>query len=438
MATVYIDPSAASNGSGSLGSPRNTYAGLTISSNDIVLQKIGTTYSGTITIPVGAINVTLGIYNDAGAQITDGSAYAKVNANGQQYGIRVRETSHGYRIIGFDVYGANSATQNWAFYLGNTASQVANNGLVRHCIARDTGSDNTADSGGVKWFGSGVTIDRVISYNHPTDAFFGQGNNCIVSNTRSWDIGLDGRDNGDNIQLTGNATLGCANAKVENNYCDHLSGNHKQAINIQDTTGGSVGGLISGNTVLMPALTSEDTNGIYADCPNLRIVGNYVYGAKHGIFCASNNAIVCGNDVVDVGYGLYQKSTATGGKFICNTVRRASLSGIYADTDTTFSATNNILHTCVVGVSKHGSATENYNCYYGNTTDQTNLAGTPAWGANNVMSNPLLNGALLSSGSPCIGAGVFTYGAFHRGGKRMSVVSPDIGAYRYFSGRVDR
>ncbi|TXH15051.1 MAG: hypothetical protein E6R03_08005 [Hyphomicrobiaceae bacterium] len=436
MATVIVDPTASSNGTGSNASPKNTYSGLTISSGDVVLQRADTEYEGNITIPVNATDVVLGVCNGNGTPIRDGSITARVNANGQQFGVRVREGAHRYDIFGFDVRNANGSTQNWAFYLGNTQSQVADGGRLHHCIAHDTGSDATADSGGVKWFGSDVTIEDVSVYNMPTDAFFGQGNRAVIRRTRSWAIDQDGRGFGDNIQITGNGTLGCSGARIYDNWCDHSDMESKQAINIQDTTGGSVGALVFGNVCLMPEYLSALTNGIYVEIPYAAVVANDIIGAYYGVYCRLAGNVVIGNIVRNSAYGLYQSSATTGGKFYCNTVDRASISAIYAATDTTFSARNNILLRSAIGLAKHGSATEDYNAYEGNGTDQSNLGGTASWGANNVMEALLLDASYRPTAlSPCRGAGVYIPGAKHFGGVPMNAGAPDIGAHRYFAAR---
>jgi len=438
MATIIVDPNASTNGTGSNASPKNTYAGLTIASSDVVLQRADTEYAGNVTIPVNATDVVLGVCNGDGNPIRDGSAFARVDANGQQFGVRVREGAHRYEIFGFDTRNANGATQNWAFYLGNSQSQVTNGGRLHHCIAHDTESDNTADSGGVKWFGSDVTIEDVQAYNLPTDAFFGQGERAIVRRTRSWNLDLDGRGFGDNIQITGNGTLGCSGARVYDNYCDHTNVESKQCINVQDTTGGSVGAWVAFNDCRMPSYSSELTNGIYIEIPNAILIGNITRGAYYGVFSRLASMIASGNVILDAAYGMYQSSSTTGAKFLGNTIVRATIAGIYAPTDTTLAAYNNILLECLVGLAKVGDATENYNAYFGNGTDQSNLGGSAAWGANNVTTDPLLDASYRpSSSSTCVDNGTQVAGVVLRDfyGKEING-TPDIGAVQRYAART--
>jgi hypothetical protein len=58
-------------------------------------------------------------------------------------------------------------------------------------------------------------------------------------------------------------------------------------------------------------------------------------------------------------------------------------------------------------------------------------------GANSTVDeDPLLDASYRpSSSSPCIDAGTYIPGARHYGGKRMSVVSPTIGAHGYWAAR---
>lgn len=50
MAKIYIDPSSATNGAGTIGDPKNTWSGLTWTAGNTYAQKCGTTFVGSVTV----------------------------------------------------------------------------------------------------------------------------------------------------------------------------------------------------------------------------------------------------------------------------------------------------------------------------------------------------------------------------------------------------
>lgn len=78
MTDIYIDPSSATNGSGTIGDPKNTWAGLTWAAGNRYMQKRGTTFvsaagSGGRIAPsasgTAAARIVLGAYGDAAAPL---------------------------------------------------------------------------------------------------------------------------------------------------------------------------------------------------------------------------------------------------------------------------------------------------------------------------------------------------------------------------------
>lgn len=80
MTTYYIDPSASTNGDGSLASPFNTWASVTWAPNNIYLQKTNTTYKGQVDIAANG-PITVGSYGSFGRAVIDanGASYALFN-----------------------------------------------------------------------------------------------------------------------------------------------------------------------------------------------------------------------------------------------------------------------------------------------------------------------------------------------------------------------
>lgn len=113
MATFYIDPSAAVNGNGSLASPFNTWAGLTLTANNTYLQKRGTVYVGAAVRPASQVSaaatpLTIGAYANP-----DGSDDARlpkpiVDHNGGTNGVSAVYVDTCTNAVVRDIVGRNS------------------------------------------------------------------------------------------------------------------------------------------------------------------------------------------------------------------------------------------------------------------------------------------------------------------------------------------
>lgn len=100
MATIYIDPGAATNGSGTFASPRNTWP-TTVAYGDFVLLKEGTTISGGWTVPVptgvgsDTNRVTIGTYDAiTGARLISKKRFATILAAANQSGVLLSSVSY--------------------------------------------------------------------------------------------------------------------------------------------------------------------------------------------------------------------------------------------------------------------------------------------------------------------------------------------------------
>ena len=86
MATYYIDPSWGGTASGTFALPWTTYASLpALSAGDKVLQKAGTTFSGTVTAGYSgtlANPIIYGVYDASGAEVTTTLGAATIAGTG--------------------------------------------------------------------------------------------------------------------------------------------------------------------------------------------------------------------------------------------------------------------------------------------------------------------------------------------------------------------
>jgi hypothetical protein len=435
MATYIVNPTAASNGTGSLVDPKNTYTGITTSPGDTILQVAGTTWNGRYTVSTGgsseSTRVTLGVCEpQTGVQILDGSRRAAINAAGQDRGIAVAAGQHYVTIWGLEVYGPDTGNRRCISF-GSSSSNVCNFVTIKHCDLHDPVATSN-DSNAIWGAGSDTVIENNIIHDIATDAVWLQGFRARVDSNWIWNVGTDGRQAGDCVQIFGDSTLGSAGAIVRNNYLDHSNGSFKQCIIVQ-TSGSDVGAVIAGNVCLMADYDGNDNNNIFVDIGNARVVGNVIRGGRYGVFVDANNARIMGNVVYRPDYGIVQGSALTGARVYLNTVLECGVYGLYADEDTSFNAQNNIIANCAIGIGHENGATEDYNCFFGNGTNKVSLGGgAVSLGANDITSDPLLTSDYrLTESSPCRGEGVYIPEARHFGGTRLSVVAPDIGAYRY-------
>lgn len=424
MSTIYIDPSAAVDGAGSEVSPYNTWAGKTLSSDNTYAQKRGTTYAGKLSVTNA--RVTLTSYGTG--------AKPKINAAGFDRCIAIGSVA-GIVVDGFDLYGADTGTTRRGI------SYAGSGHTIRNCDIHDLVA-TTSDVDGIAGVGDGVLIENNNIYNIPSDGIWVQGRTTIRNN-RVVNVATDGRLTGDCIQVFGDVTTGCGGSVIEYNYLDHSSVACKQGILVQDTGTGS-GCRIRGNIVLGPV----DVNWapILVQVPNTLVIGNRTYGGAFGIiaegdrtggFGSGANCFVAGNVVEGTqNTGVFQATTCTGMQILNNTIVDCP-NGIYADTDTTLVAKNNIITGCTVGVLHENGATENYNCFYDNATNKSSLGGgAVSLGAQSITTNPLLDANYrIGPTSPCYGTGTYIAGVRDFSGRKLKR-TPDIGAKQYYAPRT--
>ena len=135
MGTIYIDPSAPTNGTGTQASPFNAWSAVSWVSGNSYLQRAGTTALATVS--VGAANVSLGSYGEGGKPIIDGG---------------------GARATGIAVAGyANVTIDGFSFanIITTAISVGAATGLVvKNCLIDGSTVPNT-----FSWSADGVSLE---------------------------------------------------------------------------------------------------------------------------------------------------------------------------------------------------------------------------------------------------------------------------------------
>lgn len=441
MATIYVDPSKASNGNGSLATPYNTWASVTWVAGNTYLQAGGTTYSGVILVTVTGTQanpIIVGSYDPVtGLRTTGGVKRARVNGNNTKLTVRASGAVHWVTFDNLEVFGTTgtAGNQGIAIYLGSDQSSVSDDCTVSNCWIHDvTGLllPNT-DSDGIMFFGSRCRIINNLIENISADGVWGQGNSAyIVGNT----IRRTSMENtrGDCVQVYGTATLGCANTYIAYNDLDHSHKESKQCIISGDVTGiaYSAGSVIEFNTCRMaPYAGAIQTTCILSYGDGAAIRNNVCTGGYNGIYFDGTNCSATGNIVDGNTLGVQQAPTAVGGLVAHNVCLDSTSTGIYANADATFRAYNNVLVNCATGIGLAG--TENGNAFWLCTTNTSNQGGTATHGSRTVTTDPLFADPTqpwlgLKPGSPCQSAGAYIQGARDRFGRRY-LNPPNIGPW---------
>lgn len=439
MATYFVDGERDTNGTGASDDEMNAFP--TATSGSTYLLGAGRRLNGgaspAVNIPAGVTDVIVGAYDPVTkTRITSGSTKALLTVDSAQFTVRLNTNAHRCELDMLDVTNPSGVSQAQGIHIGNTTSLVVNDATIRKCRVHDI--VGTSTSNGINFRGSRLTVEDSEIFGVPNDGIFGYGEDVRIIRNLVYDV--DRLDvSGDCIQLAGDATLGCSRPYIEDNYLRNPHGN-KQNIIVQDTTGGSSGGRIAGNDCEI--VDGGSNQCVYVEIDGIRVVGNRLRGGHYGVFVSGSDIVLTGNLLIDLYTGIVlQTSGCTGTRLYTNTAVRCAGYGLYLADDTTASALDNILLACGVGLAKHGSAAENYNGYYQNTTDQANTGGSAAWGANNVMEDLLLDSSYrpipesspgAGDGSPCIGAGIYIPGARDYAGRKLRN-PPDIGARQYYA-----
>lgn len=438
MTPWYIDPTISDAlesdsfvGEYGTGKLRNSWADVTWAADNGYFQRADSTYAGKITVSTGggsaSARVTVGMYGTG--------AKPKINGAGQDRCVQVSPSSDWVDVQDFECFGPDTGTNIRCLTIGSTQSNISTNCRVRRCVLHDCVS-NGIDTNGISAFGNDLTIEDCDIYNIPTDGIWLQGNRATIRNNRIRNVALDGRAAGDCLQISSDGTLSSSNFVVTDNMLDH-SNIHCKQVFIHSGTG-SVGGLFARNICIMPPWDGVIfTSVCFVQSDGALIAGNYFQGGHYGLFCETGTRITAvGNVAVGGQRGLQLSSSANPGtKLYHNTIIDAVVYGIYCGLNSASDEVkNNILLRCGTGVAKWGPVVEDYNDYYGCTTDQLNLGGTPSWGSNKFAIDPQLDSAYRPTNATLRGAGSYLGGLDFYG--KDFKVPPTLGAIEYFAQRA--
>ena len=244
MATIYVDPTAKSFGTGSLSRPFKSWSQVIFKAGNSYLQKAGTSATATITVTTQATAtapIQIGSYGTGAAPVINGN----ISLNGASYvtisGLAVRNSS--VAAIALQV-GAHHNTIS-----GNTLSQSK----VGVWIGNGAGADNLIERNTISGSAiNGIAVDKIA--NAAGRATRIVGNTVTGSGAHGIDI------NGNNFIVDGN-TVNKNGLTISGASGIHVFGGFEGA---PDTFG--VGNTISNNVVYDDRdIFGPDGNGIQLD-----------------------------------------------------------------------------------------------------------------------------------------------------------------------------
>ena len=278
MATIYIDPTRGTNGTGTFADPRNTWTSLTFVAGNTYLQKAGTTFTSSATqaIFVGVTGtsgnrITIGSYDPVtGAPTTE---KAKI-VGGTRYGVQCGSGVGYVTIQDLDISGVGIASNTnfgITWVAASDSTDVSNYAL--RCDIHDLIAGSPNDTNGISTRGANNIVADCNFWNIPNDAIYGRGQNWIVERNRVWNINTDGLNQADAFQCLGD----CTGLIIRDNYFDASNGEGKQVVLLGQTTGTSH--TIENNILIGPPNAQQ---GIFSDSP-VTISRNIIYDCIHGI-----------------------------------------------------------------------------------------------------------------------------------------------------------
>jgi hypothetical protein len=173
---VYVDPSAAAGGSGTVSSPRNSLSGVALTAGTEVLIRQGSTLRGAILVQ----NVTasqgsplvIGVYDPANGNRVSAAGAATVDAAGAGIGIRVMDSAW-VCIDGLKVVGAS----------GEAGLRVdrGSNLLIKNCVA-----DAMPQRGMIFYESTSLTVDGCRANSNPRDGISVEANTAPMTGLKMY------------------------------------------------------------------------------------------------------------------------------------------------------------------------------------------------------------------------------------------------------------
>ena len=432
MASIYVDPSAATNGSGSEASPRNIWP-TSIGAGDVIYLKRGTTLTVASQLSLGAgSNNEVRDYGSGELPIITSTATNFGQINVDRSGVTT------FRNIWFKDCQGGSANGGVIVASPVSAARVANLAIYG-CKFTGTGYNAIRLNGTNTATAASTFVCKYCTFDDiGEDCIFGAALDFEFSNNRCTRISTR-TETGDGV---GFINADPVRVRVLNNYIDHSGKDVKQCI-IIDTSTGAGEALIEGNTLIGygSATDAADVHTvIICDCKaTIRRNTIYGFGLVGGCNVAdstfSDNLVVIGNSLPAAPIIALSASTtsANGNTFISLktldaaqkiVTQAASLSGC--------TVKNNLFVNVPIAIQSDtvgNNPTATNNAFWQVTTARRAQDGSAFAGGNDITADPLLTADYKpTASSPLLGAG--THLGYTRDINRKQRPNPPaIGAY---------
>lgn len=419
MTIKFLNPTLASNGTGSDSSPYNTFSGVTLAAGDKLLGVGGTTINENFVAGASGTStakIELGTYDiETSEQVTDGSQKFRI-VGASSHGVNLGTRAH-WNLVSLDIESAAGAF--------NAVNGLATDALTAHYITIDHCRLSSPGQNGAQLRGKGDRILYTEIFGCAQDALFLTVSDCEIFafNIHDNDTALTA---GDGIQFSGTHDHGTI--IIRNGVIDHPYDSPKQCI----ITGGGTGTFIvlgndlaGGAAVISMAtpgailasnrMRGASTRAVTIGATGISLIGNLIHDCPDGA-------------IFDEAYAAFFYNN-TFAEIVEDCIRHAYTGGSYT-------AKNNIFlraaraHNGVSGVSAATGA----NIYH-ETTDYTGVTQTVE--DTELSADPIIDALYRPrADSPCVGAGKQIPGVVLRDfdGKHWDG-AVDIGARMYHAPR---
>lgn len=435
MAIFYIDPSAATNGTGTVTNPYNTWVGVTLTANNVYRQKRGTTYTGASVRPASRVSsadtpLTIEAYYNADGSDDDTKPLPVIDHNGGTNGVGAIFVDTCSNVLVRNICGTNS---NGALGGGVTVRR-SQNVQIRNCVGKDsehgfliqqdqasatstctdilidgcTAFNNVAGGITFRWGAAStavlrrITLTNNVVYGNGTGKYIGSGGSTVTcGGITSYSVFKSSTDvNYRNYDII-----------IENNT---VRDNNGYGINVEMADNDTTTSSVSRNEVTGSGKSLDvDSHSLWVgNCFSVVVERNYVHdnyanagtstGSGIGIFVDYNGSSTAGGSGCIVRMNVVENQwsgTTTG------TAEVAS-AGIYVLYNDDTLVQGNIVKNCRNGIAVGGfsQSLNNNNKIYNNTIINTSLFGvTAAASTNTEVKNNMVVGATYGIFSPSSG-----------------------------------
>lgn len=391
MTTWYFDGVSGddSNSGTTPSAPKRNASSVVFSAGDVVRLRAGVEWvapSGTQAINLPANGIRVEPYDAADRP-------PKINCGNVSRGINVGTNIAGWTIEGIWIDNVASGTSRRGIVNATTGSSetVTVNGVIRNVLVTNVITDGVNDCNGMSLVGDGLRILDSTVEDVATDGIWLRARNAEIGGCAIRRVAKDDDVRGafgDCVQFGGTGSSDFTGAWVHDCELDHTSSTNVKNALIINGASATTAVTVEHNRVLASRIANQVA--IYVDVPGAVVRRNRVVGGDYAIYMGNAaGGLVEANFARDANFGVRLASSAVGTRVRQNALVLCGVGFYGSASDATTQIVNNVLYRCGIGLQRHGTMTENANCYFGNTTDVSGLGGTIIGGAQSFIGDPL-------------------------------------------------